>query len=56
MDYVTKLKELLSGVEVDIKKFFDKGNDAAGLRVRNTIKEFKAILNELRKETLKKSK
>ncbi len=47
-----KLKELVDSMESDVKKFDEKGNAAAGTRVRKTLMEIKNLSHEMRKEII----
>ncbi len=48
MEQIAKLKELITSAEADADKFFSKGNNAAGTRLRNTMQQLKATAQELR--------
>jgi len=50
MDKFGKLKELLASVEADADKFFNKGNAAAGTRVRKAMQELKNLAQEIRND------
>ncbi|QNL48625.1 histone H1 [Olivibacter sp. SDN3] len=50
MDKFGKLKELISSVEADADKFFNKGNAAAGTRVRKALQEVKSLAQEIRND------
>ena len=50
MEQIAKLKELLATAETDADKFFNKGNSAAGTRLRNTMQQLKATAQEVRVE------
>jgi len=43
-----ELKSLLEGLESDADKFFNKGNSAAGTRVRKGLQELKNLSQDLR--------
>ena len=43
-----ELKSLLEGLESDADKFFNKGNNAAGTRVRKGLQELKNLSQDLR--------
>lgn len=43
-----ELKNLLNGLEGDADKFFNKGNNAAGTRVRKGLQELKNLSQDLR--------
>lgn len=45
-----KMYALLNEVEDDIKKFDEKGNKAAGTRVRKTMQDIKKLAQEIRVE------
>ncbi|HAL81231.1 MAG TPA: histone H1 [Mucilaginibacter sp.] len=52
-----KLKGLVASAENDAKSFYDKGNKAAGTRLRNALQQIKGAATDIRKEvTEKKSK
>ena len=57
MKNYNKLKELVQGAEADFEKFYDKGNAAAGTRVRKAMQEMKGLAQDIRQEvTAKKNK
>ena len=45
-----KLKDLVDGMESDFEAFFEKGNNAAGTRVRKGMQELKNLAQEIRVE------
>lgn len=45
-----KMYTLLNEVEDDIKKFDERGNKAAGTRVRKTMQDLKKLAQEIRVE------
>jgi hypothetical protein len=45
-----QLQELLSSLEGDFQKFYDKGNSAAGTRVRKGMQELKNLSQDIRIE------
>jgi len=45
-----QLITLLEGVSDDHDKFFERGNNAAGTRVRKTMQDVKTLAQELRVE------
>lgn len=49
-----QLKELLDSLEADFSKFYDKGNSAAGTRVRKGMQEMKNLSQEIRIEVQNK--
>lgn len=45
-----ELSALLSGLEDDFLKFYEKGNKAAGTRVRKGMQDLKNLAQDIRKE------
>jgi len=56
MDIYTKMVELLNEVEGDVQKYYDKGNKAAGTRVRKAMQELKGLAQDQRVEISEKNK
>ena len=54
MENFAKLKELLTAIEVDAVKFYEKGNSAAGTRVRKTMQDLKNLATAIRAEITQK--
>ncbi|MEM6262274.1 MAG: histone H1 [Bacteroidota bacterium] len=50
MEKYKTLKDLIISVEEDFAKFYDKGNKAAGTRVRKVMQEVKNLSQDIRKE------
>lgn len=50
MEKFNELRDLIASLEEDTQKFFDKGNKAAGVRVRKGLQEVKSVAQELRVE------
>ncbi len=50
MEKFNQLKEVIAASEADFTAFFDKGNKAAGTRVRNAMQQLKALAQEVREE------
>lgn len=50
MEKFSKIKELIAATEADFNAFFEKGNKAAGTRVRNAMQELKTLAQEVRQE------
>jgi hypothetical protein len=48
MEKFNQLKELISSVEQDVEQFYNKGNKAAGTRVRNEMQKLKVLTGEIR--------
>ncbi|MCH8960374.1 MAG: histone H1 [Bacteroidetes bacterium] len=44
------LKAKVDEIEEDVQKFYDKGNNAAGTRIRKAMQEVKALAQGIRKE------
>jgi hypothetical protein len=49
-----ELKNLVASVENDAKAFYDKGNKAAGTRLRNALQQIKGAATDIRKEVTDK--
>ena len=58
MKKFTDLKDKIQSMEEDVTKFAEKGNAAAGARIRATLQEIKKLSQEFRIEIqeIKKSK
>jgi hypothetical protein len=54
MSRFDEVKNLISGLEEDFKKFYENGNKAAGTRVRNGMNEIKKLAQDVRKEVTEK--
>ncbi len=50
MNQFSKVKDLVMSLEADFEKFYEKGNSAAGTRVRKGMQDLKNLAQELRKE------
>jgi len=48
METYNKMVELLNEVQEDVAKFYEKGNKAAGTRVRKAMQELKSLAQDLR--------
>ncbi|PWG79824.1 histone H1 [Pararcticibacter amylolyticus] len=46
----TELQNLVSGLEADADKFYNKGNSAAGTRVRKGLQDIKNLAQAIRLE------
>lgn len=44
------VKNLVTGLEEDFKKFYEKGNKAAGTRARKGLQDLKKLAQEVRLE------
>ena len=49
-----QLKKIVGEIEVDVEKFNEKGNKAAGLRVRQNMLDVKVLAQDIRKYILDK--
>jgi hypothetical protein len=56
MELIHKLKEILADIELDGKKFYSKGTEVAGLRMRKSIKQLQETAQQLRADSLGKGK
>jgi hypothetical protein len=54
MEKFNAIKELLAGVEADANAFYEKGNKAAGTRLRNAMQQLKVTAIDIRKEVTEK--
>lgn len=54
MEKFEKLKEVIAAAEADATSFNDKGNKAAGTRLRNAMQELKVLATDIRKEVTEK--
>ena len=50
MSKFADLKSFVDGLEDDFGKFYDKGNKAAGTRVRKAMQELKGMAQDIRIE------
>jgi len=50
MSVYSDLKAIVDGIEADVTKFYDKGNKAAGTRVRKSMQDVKKLAQDLRLE------
>ncbi|MDB5031987.1 histone H1 [Mucilaginibacter sp.] len=54
MQKFTALKELIASAEKDAEAFYNKGNNAAGTRLRGAMQQLKVEATEIRKEVTEK--
>ena len=54
MESFQKLKSLIAAAEEDAVKFNQKGNSAAGTRLRGSMQEIKKLAQEIRTEVSNK--
>jgi hypothetical protein len=50
MSRIDEVKNLMSELEEDLDKFYNKGNKAAGTRARKQLQELKKLSQEIRLE------
>lgn len=50
MSRLEEVKNLTNELEVELEKFYDKGNKAAGTRARKQLQELKKLSQEIRLE------
>lgn len=50
MSRIEEVKNLMSELEEDMEKFYDKGNKAAGTRARKQLQNLKKLAQEIRLE------
>jgi hypothetical protein len=48
MDKFNELETLVTSLKDDVTKFYDKGNKAAGVRVRKSLQDIKALAQAIR--------
>jgi len=56
MENFNELKETLLALEEDATKFYDKGNKAAGVRLRKGLQDIKAMAQVIRQDVSAKNK
>jgi hypothetical protein len=56
MEKFNQLKSLVESMTEDINKFYEKGNSAAGTRVRKSLQDIKKLSQEIRVEVSEKKK
>lgn len=56
MEKFVKLKELIASAETDADKFYNKGNSAAGTRLRSAMQQLKVLAQEIRQDVTEKKK
>ncbi|RAI91544.1 histone H1 [Algoriphagus yeomjeoni] len=50
MSKFSEVSELVNSLKDDFEKFYDKGNQAAGTRVRKGMQDLKNMAQDIRKE------
>ena len=56
MEKFEELKALVASLQEDAEKFYDKGNKAAGVRLRKGLQEIKTLSQALRQDVSSKNK
>jgi len=54
MEKFSELKELIEAAEKDAQAFYEKGNKAAGTRLRGTLQKTKSLAQDIRNEVTEK--
>ncbi|MEY4275304.1 MAG: hypothetical protein RL638_2252 [Bacteroidota bacterium] len=54
MSRFAQVKDLVLSLEGDFEKFYEKGNQAAGTRVRGGLQQLKTLAQEIRTEVQNK--
>ncbi len=54
MENFQKLKDVIAAAETDAASFYEKGNKAAGTRLRNAMQQLKVLATDIRKEVTEK--
>ncbi|SDP97208.1 Histone H1-like protein Hc1 [Mucilaginibacter sp. OK268] len=54
MEKFKSVKDLVASVGSDVVSFYEKGNKAAGTRLRNAMQQLKVIATDIRKEVTEK--
>ncbi len=54
MEKFAEIRDLLMSLEGDFEKFYDKGNQAAGTRVRKGMQDLKTLSQSIRLEVQNK--
>jgi hypothetical protein len=56
MEKFEELKTLIASLEDDATKFYDKGNKAAGVRLRKGLQDIKTLSQALRQDVSERNK
>ena len=56
MNEFNELKEQIIALEEDAAKFYDKGNKAAGVRLRKGLQDIKSLAQAVRQDVSAKNK
>lgn len=50
MNRFSEISDLITSLEGDFEKFYEKGNQAAGTRIRKGMQDLKNLAQDIRKE------
>lgn len=50
MNRFSEIRDLVTSLEGDFEKFYEKGNQAAGTRIRKGMQDLKNLAQDIRKE------
>ena len=56
MELLNEIQEVLNSVQEDATKFYEKGNRAAGTRVRKAMQQIKSLAQDVRVDVSEKNK
>jgi len=56
MELLEQMQEVLNSVQEDATKFYEKGNKAAGTRVRKAMQQIKSLAQDVRVDVSEKNK
>jgi hypothetical protein len=56
MEKFKEVKDLINAVEKDVSAFYERGNSAAGTRLRSAMQKLKVAATGIRKEVTEKKK
>ncbi len=56
MELLNEIQEVLNSVQEDATKFYEKGNKAAGTRVRKAMQQIKSLAQDVRVDVSEKNK
>ena len=56
MNRLDELRNYVNGMQEDFEKFYEKGNNSAGTRVRKALQGLKKLASDIRNEIQEKRK
>ena len=56
MERFNELKRLISSIEEDASKYYEKNNKAAGVRLRKGLQEIRVLSQEIRQDVSSRNK